>query len=43
MTHFESSADFEKHVEFYRSFVRNGARFVAFVVVVLALMAYFLT
>ena len=43
MTNFESSADFEKHVEFYRAFVRNGARFVACVALVLALMAYFLT
>jgi hypothetical protein len=39
----ESSEDFHAHVEFYRKFVRHGAQFVGCVLLVLALMAYFLT
>jgi len=37
-----TEADFAAHVSTYRSFVKYSALFVAHVVVILALMAYFL-
>ena len=36
-------ADFASHVETYRAFVKYAASFAAHVLVILALLAYFLT
>jgi hypothetical protein len=36
-------ADFDAHIQTYRTFVRYGFIFVAHVLLILALMAYFLT
>jgi hypothetical protein len=41
--HEPTDADFAAHVETYRAFVKYAAIFAAHVLVVLALLAYFLT